>query len=266
MWTGCSPSTAIVSPADRERRLERHRLRPAGSSAGAKSPCGRGADPRRCRAAGAASPHRREAGRRSRTSRLRRALGPQDVRAVRHRRAGRVAATRSCSGAPEHQGGGTVDVVTPTEVYWAGLPDREEAGSPNVIGAVAMAVAAQTLIDAGMDGVARHEASLTAYALDRCGRCPGSPSTARGIRRDRTIASVSSPSTSDRCLTRWLPPSSATRRGSACGAAVSARNPTSRTCWAARQDAGPLAARGPRGAARRKAGHGPAQSRDLQHA
>jgi cysteine desulfurase / selenocysteine lyase len=70
-------------------------------------------------------------------------------------------------GAPEHQGGGTVEIVTPTDVYWAGLPDREEAGSPNVIGAVAMAVAAQTLMDAGMDGVARHEASLTAYALER---------------------------------------------------------------------------------------------------
>jgi selenocysteine lyase/cysteine desulfurase len=70
-------------------------------------------------------------------------------------------------GPPEHQGGGTVEIVTPTDVYWAGLPDREEAGSPNVVGAVAMAVAAQTLMDAGMDGVARHEASLTAHALER---------------------------------------------------------------------------------------------------
>jgi cysteine desulfurase/selenocysteine lyase len=70
-------------------------------------------------------------------------------------------------GAPEHQGGGTVEIVTPTDVYWAGLPAREEAGSPNVIGAVAMAVAAQTLMDAGMDSVARHEALLTAYALER---------------------------------------------------------------------------------------------------
>ena len=26
-------------------------------------------------------------------------------------------------GAPEHQGGGTVEIVTPTEVFWAGLPD-----------------------------------------------------------------------------------------------------------------------------------------------
>ena len=76
-------------------------------------------------------------------------------------------------GAPEHQGGGTVDVVTPTEVYWAGLPDRQEAGSPNVIGAVAMAVAAQTLTDAGMGDIARHEALLTGYALQRLQKVPG---------------------------------------------------------------------------------------------
>lgn len=69
--------------------------------------------------------------------------------------------------APEHPGGGTVDVVTPTDVSWTGLPGREEAGSPNVIGAVAMAVAAETLMDAGMDDIARHEALLTAHALDR---------------------------------------------------------------------------------------------------
>ena len=70
-------------------------------------------------------------------------------------------------GAPEHPGGGTVDVVTPTDVVWAGLPDREEAGSPNVIGAVAMAAAAQMLMGTGMDDVTQHEIGLTAYALDR---------------------------------------------------------------------------------------------------
>ena len=76
-------------------------------------------------------------------------------------------------GPPEHQGGGTVDIVTPTDVQWAGLPDREEAGSPNVIGAVAMAVAAQVLMDAGLDDLARHEASLTAHALRRLRAVPG---------------------------------------------------------------------------------------------
>ena len=76
-------------------------------------------------------------------------------------------------GDPEYQGGGTVDVVTPTEVQWAGLPDREEAGSPNVVGAVAMAVAARALLDAGMETIEQHEASLTAYALERLQALPG---------------------------------------------------------------------------------------------
>ena len=76
-------------------------------------------------------------------------------------------------GAPEHQGGGTVEIVTPTEVHWAGLPDREEAGSPNVIGAVTMAVAAETLMSAGMDAIAQHEATVTTYALERLRSVPG---------------------------------------------------------------------------------------------
>ena len=76
-------------------------------------------------------------------------------------------------GAPEYQGGGTVDIVTPDEVRWAGLPDREEAGSPNVVGAVATASAARALMDAGMENVERHEALLTTYALERLQSLPG---------------------------------------------------------------------------------------------
>jgi len=76
-------------------------------------------------------------------------------------------------GPPEYRGGGTVEIVTDDEVYWAGLPDREEAGSPNVVGAVAMAVAAKALTAAGMEDIERHESTLTTYALDRLGSVPG---------------------------------------------------------------------------------------------
>ena len=74
---------------------------------------------------------------------------------------------------PEYCGGGTVNVVTLDEVYWAGTPDRDEAGSPNVVGAVAMAVAAQVLMDVGMDAIAAHEQQLIVYALEQLGRIPG---------------------------------------------------------------------------------------------
>lgn len=76
-------------------------------------------------------------------------------------------------GPPEYTGGGTVDVVTLEEVAWAGMPDRDEAGSPNVVGAVAMAAAAQTLMDVGMDQVAAHEEQLIRYTLERLQTVPG---------------------------------------------------------------------------------------------
>jgi selenocysteine lyase/cysteine desulfurase len=68
-------------------------------------------------------------------------------------------------GDPDTVGGGTVDIVTVDEVQWAGLPDREEAGSPNVVGAVALAKALRCLQQMGMEAVAEHEAHLTADLL-----------------------------------------------------------------------------------------------------
>ena len=76
-------------------------------------------------------------------------------------------------GPPEYPGGGTVDVVTLDEVHWAGMPDRDEAGSPNVVGAVAMAAAAQALMEIGMDNIAAHEQDLIAYTLERLSQVPG---------------------------------------------------------------------------------------------
>ena len=75
--------------------------------------------------------------------------------------------------APEYRGGGTVDAVTLDEVIWADTPDREEAGSPNVIGAVALAAAANALLDAGMEAVAEHENELVVHAIERLARVPG---------------------------------------------------------------------------------------------
>lgn len=76
-------------------------------------------------------------------------------------------------GSPEYTGGGTVATVTTSSVTWAATPDRDEAGSPNVVGAVALAAALQWLSSVGMDAVAAHEAELTAYALERLSQIPG---------------------------------------------------------------------------------------------
>lgn len=64
------------------------------------------------------------------------------------------------SGEPFLAGGGAVDYVRVDDVLWADLPDRQEAGSPNVLGAVALGVACRTLQVAGMDKLAATESAL----------------------------------------------------------------------------------------------------------
>ena len=71
------------------------------------------------------------------------------------------------SGDPFLRGGGAVKLVTVDETLWADLPDRQEAGSPNVIGAVAMGVACDALASAGMDVIAAEEARMLSFARER---------------------------------------------------------------------------------------------------
>ncbi len=70
-------------------------------------------------------------------------------------------------GDPEHVGGGTVEIVTLDEVFWTGLPDKEEVGSPNVVGAVALAEVIKILKEMGMDTITSHEKRLTQYTMKK---------------------------------------------------------------------------------------------------
>ena len=63
--------------------------------------------------------------------------------------------------------------MTLKEVTWTGAPERDEAGSPNVIGAVGLASSLQFLSQIGMEIIARHEAELTHYALTCLTTIPG---------------------------------------------------------------------------------------------
>jgi selenocysteine lyase/cysteine desulfurase len=67
-------------------------------------------------------------------------------------------------GEPLLFGGGAVDIVDLDEVEWTDPPEREEAGSPNVVGAVAMAAAMRELQDIGWPAIRAHEHEL-AYQL-----------------------------------------------------------------------------------------------------
>jgi selenocysteine lyase/cysteine desulfurase len=63
-------------------------------------------------------------------------------------------------GDPFLAGGGAVDLVDLDEVAWTDPPDREEAGSPNVLGAVALHAAIDELGRIGWDAVAAHDVRL----------------------------------------------------------------------------------------------------------
>ena len=63
-------------------------------------------------------------------------------------------------GDPFLAGGGAVDLVDLDEVIWTEPPEREEAGSPNVVGAVALGAATAELDRIGWERIAAHEAAL----------------------------------------------------------------------------------------------------------
>ncbi|GHO45073.1 aminotransferase class V-fold PLP-dependent enzyme [Ktedonospora formicarum] len=84
-----------------------------------------------------------------------------------------VPATLFADGDPMLVGGGTACLVTSSGVKWATGSDLEEAGSPNVVGVVAMAAALEELMRYGMDQVAKHERELTRYAVRRLRTVPG---------------------------------------------------------------------------------------------
>jgi len=79
------------------------------------------------------------------------------------------------TGDPFLAGGGAVDLVGLDEVVWTAPPDREEAGSPNVVGAVALHAAIDALAGIGWDAIAAHERELA-------GRLHGGLSAIDGVR------------------------------------------------------------------------------------
>lgn len=76
-------------------------------------------------------------------------------------------------GAPEYSGGGTVSMVTSKDIYWGSLPDREEAGSPNVIGAFALAQTIKYLEKMDMQKLTQYEDDLTRYTWREIQKLPG---------------------------------------------------------------------------------------------
>ncbi len=75
-------------------------------------------------------------------------------------------------GDPDLVGGGVVDIVTLDRAVWNRPPHKEEAGSPNVIGGVALAAAVRALEAVGMSEIAAHEKGLLSYGYAKLKKIP----------------------------------------------------------------------------------------------
>jgi cysteine desulfurase/selenocysteine lyase len=73
---------------------------------------------------------------------------------------------------PEYRGGGTVRIVTPDHVEWDGQPYVDEAGSPNVVGAVALAEAINFYNEIGYTKIEEIEMNLMGKVLERFLKMP----------------------------------------------------------------------------------------------
>jgi selenocysteine lyase/cysteine desulfurase len=76
-------------------------------------------------------------------------------------------------GDPFLAGGGAVDLVDLDEVIWTQPPEREEAGSPNVVGAVALHAAMAEMAAIGWDAILEHDRRLAQLLRSGLACLPG---------------------------------------------------------------------------------------------
>ncbi len=76
-------------------------------------------------------------------------------------------------GSPDYVGGGTIKIVGLDYAHWDDPPEKEEAGTPNTIGVIALAESLLTIQKIGLHHIADHEKKLTSYLLEQIHRIPG---------------------------------------------------------------------------------------------
>jgi selenocysteine lyase/cysteine desulfurase len=77
------------------------------------------------------------------------------------------------AGDPFLAGGGALDLVDLDEVVWTDPPEREEAGSPNVLGAVALHAAIDEFRRIGWETIGAHDAAMARRLRDGLARIEG---------------------------------------------------------------------------------------------
>ncbi len=81
--------------------------------------------------------------------------------------------TAFIDGDPFLAGGGAVDLVDLDEVVWTDPPEREEAGSPNVIGAIALHAAIDEIERIGWERIESHDHTLSRHLRSGLAGIPG---------------------------------------------------------------------------------------------
>jgi cysteine desulfurase/selenocysteine lyase len=74
---------------------------------------------------------------------------------------------------PFHGGGDMIERVTFEKTTYAPLPNKFEAGTPDIAGAIGLGAAVDYLLSLGLDNVAAYECELYAYALKQIRAVPG---------------------------------------------------------------------------------------------
>lgn len=76
-------------------------------------------------------------------------------------------------GIPYCEGGSAIKIVTHGRIWWEEPAQKDEAGTPNLLGIVALLAAIKTLNKIGMDNAFNHEKKLFDYAYARMLSIPG---------------------------------------------------------------------------------------------
>lgn len=76
-------------------------------------------------------------------------------------------------GDPDYVGGGTVKIVGLDYAHWTEAPEKDEAGTPNTIGVIALAKSLLAIKELGMPDIAEHEKQLTTHLIKKMNQIPG---------------------------------------------------------------------------------------------
>ncbi len=76
------------------------------------------------------------------------------------------------AGLPYCEGGSAITLVTHQKIWWEEPPQKDEAGTPNLIGVVAMVSAIKTMSKIGMNNAYKHEKNLLNYAYHKMRSIP----------------------------------------------------------------------------------------------